>query len=184
MRLSKRHMKKIVNRLIIFSVLFVLAGCATVTDNVSKEETVDSESVLEVVQSDDKLSAEPNAGNLEGQDEKKAEETTDEAVQNREENTGLPKRVIALSKSNAEVWLQAGGELIATSDDAMELDGLSEEAVSLGDMDHVSLEAITALSPDLLILFSTDPAQKALGEAAEDVGIPVYYMNIDNFGDY
>lgn len=100
------------------------------------------------------------------------------------QQSAQPQRVIALSKSNAELWLLAGGDLIATSDDAMETEGLSKEAVSLGDMDHVSLEAITALEPDLLILFSTDPAQKALGEAAEGIGIPVRYTNIDNFDDY
>ena len=93
-------------------------------------------------------------------------------------------RVIALSESNAELWLLAGGELVATSEDAMDLEGLNADAVSLGDMDNVSLEAITALSPDLLIVFSTDPSQKALGETAEGIGIPVYYTNIDGFADY
>ena len=92
--------------------------------------------------------------------------------------------VIALSKSNAELWLLAGGELIATSDDALKIEGISEKTVSLGDMDHVSLEAIAALEPDLLIVFSTDPAQKALGEAAEGIGIRVLYTNIDDFDDY
>ena len=95
-----------------------------------------------------------------------------------------PERVIALSKSNAELWLLAGGELIATSDDAMKLEGISEDTVSLGDMDHVNLEAIAALEPDLLILFSTDPAQKALGESAEALGFKVYYTNIDGYADY
>lgn len=95
-----------------------------------------------------------------------------------------PGRVIALSKSNAELWLLAGGSLIATSEDALGLEGVDEDTADLGDMDHVSLEAIAALEPDLLILFSTDPAQKALGEAAEGIGIPVYYTNIDNYADY
>ena len=94
------------------------------------------------------------------------------------------ERVIALSKSNAELWVLAGGSLVATSDDALEIEGLNTDVVFLGDMDHVSLEAIAALNPDLLILFSTDPAQKALGEAAESIGINVYYTNIDGFADY
>lgn len=94
------------------------------------------------------------------------------------------ERVIALSKSNAELWVLAGGSLIATSDDALEIEDLNEDVISLGDMDHVSLEAIAALKPDLLILFSTDPAQKALGETAEGIGINVYYTNIDGFADY
>lgn len=97
---------------------------------------------------------------------------------------GQKQKVIALSKSNAELWVLAGGELVATSDDALKIDGLNEDVVSLGDMDHVSLEAVAALEPDLLILFSSDPAQKALGEAASEIGIPVYFTNIDNFSDY
>ena len=96
----------------------------------------------------------------------------------------LPQRVIALSSSNAELWLLAGGSLIATSDDAMDLEGITKETIALGDMDHVSIEAIAALEPDLLILFSTDPAQKALGESVEGIGIFVYYTNIDGFEDY
>ena len=101
------------------------------------------------------------------------------------DNSGnVGNRVIALSKSNAELWILAGGRLVATSDDAMEIPGLNEDVVSLGDMDHVSLEAVTKLSPDLLILFSTDPAQKALGESAESIGINVYYTDIDTFDDY
>jgi len=74
------------------------------------------------------------------------------------ESTAVPQKVIALSKSNAELWLLAGGSLIGTSEDAMALAGISPETVSLGDMDHVSLEAIAGLEPDLIILFSTDPA--------------------------
>lgn len=111
--------------------------------------------------------------------EKKTEKVSAAAEQAKK-----PEKVIALSKSNAELWLLAGGKLIATSDDAMEAEGISADTVSLGDMDHVSLEAVTALEPDLLILFSTDPAQKAFGEAAEGIGLSVYYTNIDGFSDY
>jgi iron complex transport system substrate-binding protein len=101
-----------------------------------------------------------------------------------EEKGNEYERVIALSESNAELWILAGGSLIATSDDALDIPELNDDAVSLGDMDHISLEAVTALEPDLLILFSTDPAQKSLGEAAEAAGINVYYTNIDGFDDY
>ena len=95
-----------------------------------------------------------------------------------------PQRVIALSKSNAELWVLAGGNLIATSEDALEIEGIGEGVEDLGDMDKVSLEAVTALEPDLLIVFGTEPAQKALGEAAEGIGIPVVFTNIDGYEDY
>ena len=94
------------------------------------------------------------------------------------------KRVIALSESNAELWILAGGTLVGTSEDALDIEGLNPDAQNLGDMDHVSLEAIAALEPELLILFETDPAQKALGEAAQEVGIPVVFTNIDGYADY
>ena len=92
-------------------------------------------------------------------------------------------RVIALSRSNAELWILAGGSLTATSDDAMTLPGLNPDAVSLGDMDHVSLESVAALEPDLLILFSDEPAQRALGEAAKGIGIQVLGLDINGFRD-
>ena len=57
------------------------------------------------------------------------------------------ERVVALSKSNAELWILAGGRLAATSDDAMNIPGLNPDAIALGDMDHVSLERIAALEP-------------------------------------
>ena len=102
----------------------------------------------------------------------------------KEDGSAFPEKVIALSKSNAELWLLAGGSLTGTSEDAMDLEGISPETVSLGDMDHVSLEAVAALEPDMMILFSTDPAQKALGEAAEGIGLDIFYTNIDSFEDY
>ena len=45
------------------------------------------------------------------------------------ESTAVPQKVIALSKSNAELWLLAGGSLIGTSEDAMALAGISPETV-------------------------------------------------------
>ena len=105
-------------------------------------------------------------------------------VANVKAQTDVPQRVIALSKSNAELWVLAGGSLVATSEDALKIEGMNEDVVSLGDMDHVSQEAIAALDPDLVILFSTDPAQKKLGESLEALGISVQYTNVDGFADY
>ena len=139
------HMK--INKLLAIALGSVIAmtaivGCGstqTVEENELVVETTESEEISAEV-----VTAEDDAKDVE------AEETITE-----------PKRVIALSKSNAELWILAGGTLVATSDDALEIEGLNEDVVSLGDMDHVSLEAVTALEPDLLIVFSTDPAQKA-----------------------
>lgn len=47
------------------------------------------------------------------------------------ESTAVPQKVIALSKSNAELWLLAGGSLIGTSEDAMALAGISPETYGI-----------------------------------------------------
>lgn len=158
----------------IIAIIFIITsfGCSSIKVNeADAEQRTEVGSIInEVHAAEETVVTEPEKA----EDEASVEEIKEEGAQ----------RVIALSKSNAELWLLAGGELIATSDDAMKIDGISEDTVSLGDMDHVSLEAIAALEPDLLIVFSTDPAQKALGEAAEGIGLRVLYTNIDDFDDY
>ena len=163
---------KLIINIVALSFIITAFGCSAIKANEADvDQRTDEGSIISEVQAAEETAVtEP-------------EDTEEEAAPEdaKEENA---QRVIALSKSNAELWLLAGGELIATSDDAMKIDGISEDTVSLGDMDHVSLEAIAALEPDLLIVFSTDPAQKALGEAAEGIGIKVLYTNIDDFDDY
>ncbi len=167
-----KHTKLVID---LIAVVFIISsfGCSAIKGNeADADQKTDTGRIIGEVQA----AAEENAVT---QTNEAVEEAAPEAVKE-----GKAQRVIALSKSNAELWLLAGGELIATSDDAMKIDGITEETVSLGDMDHVSLEAIAALEPDLLIVFSTDPAQKALGEAAEGIGLRVLYTNIDGFDDY
>jgi iron complex transport system substrate-binding protein len=163
--------KPVINIIAFFFIITSL-GCSSIKVNETDAEqrTEEGSIISEVHAAEETVVTEPENA----EDEAAVEEIKEEGAQ----------RVIALSKSNAELWLLAGGELIATSDDAMKIDGISEDTVSLGDMDHVSLEAIAALEPDLLIVFSTDPAQKALGEAAEGIGLRVLYTNIDDFDDY
>lgn len=152
--------------------IVTLFGCSAIKANEpdAAQKTEKGSLIGEVLAAEETAVPEPE----DTEEEAVAEEVKEEKAQ----------RVIALSKSNAELWLLAGGELIATSDDAMEAEAITDETVSLGDMDHVSLEAIVTLEPDLLIVFSTDPAQKALGEAAEGIGLRVLYTNIDDFDDY
>lgn len=167
---SYGKLTKLIINIVALSFIITAFGCSAIKGNETDVEPRNEEIIYEVQASDETASEET--------------EPDEEAAAPEIEENKVSQRVIALSKSNAELWLLAGGELIATSDDAMKIDGISEDTVSLGDMDHVSLEAIAALEPDLLIVFSTDPAQKALGEAAEGIGIKVLYTNIDDFDDY
>ena len=168
---------KLIINLAALSFIITAFGCSAIKGNETDVEPRYDDVIINKVQA---------AEEAEPEESVTAEETvtTEETSAPENEQNEIRKKVIALSKSNAELWLLAGGELIATSDDALKIEGISEKTVSLGDMDHVSLEAIAALEPDLLIVFSTDPAQKALGEAAEGIGIRVLYTNIDDFDDY
>ena len=179
MRPYGKHTIRIIN-IISVLLIFTCIGCSAIKVNEEYETEV-------TVTDGTTITEEINEGNSEKEVFEQGVEETVAANPDTKVETFVaekPQRVIALSKSNAELWLLAGGELIATSDDAMKLEGISEDTVSLGDMDHVSTEAIAALEPDLLILFSTDPAQKALGESAEALGFNVYYTNIDGYADY
>lgn len=97
-----------------------------------------------------------------------------------------PKRVAALLGSFAQVWQLAGGEVIATADDAwddLKLE-LSEDTANLGNTKRLNLELLFESRPDF-ILASTNTAQNLeWKDLLEPTGIPVAYFDIDDFDDY
>ena len=97
-----------------------------------------------------------------------------------------PQRVACLLGSFAEAWQLAGGQVIATADDAWEDFGLElpEDAVNLGGTKHLSLELLLAAQPDF-ILASTNTRQNVeFRETLEATGIPVAYFDVFDFEDY
>ena len=94
-----------------------------------------------------------------------------------------PKRVIALSKSVAEMWLLAGGKLVGTTEDGLDLPG-TEDALSVGTLTTSSLEAIISLNPDFVILTLDIPLHKKLYVNLKDLGIKTYIADVKNFDDY
>lgn len=101
--------------------------------------------------------------------------------------TKTPKSVVALSKSVAEMWLLAGGELSGTTDDALELSAefpSAEKAVSVGSLTTSSLEAIISLNPDFVILTQDIPLHKKLYGNLKSLGIKTYIADVKSFADY
>ena len=97
-----------------------------------------------------------------------------------------PQRVACLLGSFAQVWQLAGGQVIATADDAWDDFGLElpEDAVNLGGTKHLSLELLLAAQPDF-ILASTNTRQNVeFRETLEATGIPVAYFDVFDFEDY
>lgn len=97
-----------------------------------------------------------------------------------------PQRVACLLGSFAQVWQLAGGQVIATADDAWEdfhLE-LPEEAVNLGGTKHLSLELLLSAQPDFIIASTNTRQNVEFRETLEATGIPVAYFDVFDFSDY
>ncbi|MBO7252305.1 MAG: ABC transporter substrate-binding protein [Oscillospiraceae bacterium] len=97
-----------------------------------------------------------------------------------------PKRVAALLGSFAEVWQLAGGQVIATADDAWDdfcLE-LPEDAVNLGGTKHLSLELLLSAQPDFILASTNTRQNLEFRETLEATSIPVAYFDVFNFEDY
>ena len=93
------------------------------------------------------------------------------------------KKAVALSKSVAEMWLLAGGEISATTDDGLELEG-AKNAVSVGGLTTASLEAIISVNPELVIMTLDIPLHKKIHTSLRDFGIKTYIADVKSFADY
>lgn len=97
-----------------------------------------------------------------------------------------PRRVAALLGSFAQVWQLAGGQVIATADDAWEDFGmeLPEDAVNLGGTKHLSLELLLSAQPDFILASTNTRQNMELQETLEATNIPVAYFDVFDFSDY
>ena len=82
------------------------------------------------------------------------------------------------------MWLLAGGQLVGTTDDALDLPSLAEGCVSIGTLSKPSLEQVVACEPDLVMLTEDLSVHKELHQSLDEAGIPVLVVNIDSFDDY
>lgn len=118
------------------------------------------------------------------------EEQKDETIifyDSREEGVELdvnPERVISLIASTTDLWLNAGGEVIATSEESYN-QGLVDESIQLVSKGkEVNVEAIVALNPDLVILSEDYPSHTKLAEVLDDANIDNILIKLDDFEDY
>ena len=104
----------------------------------------------------------------------------------REVRVSEPKQVACLLGSFAQIWQLAGGEVIATADDAWEDLGLelSEDCVNLGNTKELSLELLLSAGPDLILASSNTRQNLEWMETLEAANIPTAYLDVSDFGDY
>ena len=97
-----------------------------------------------------------------------------------------PERVVALYGSYGKVWLEAGGELLAIPEDAMDTYPVTEhEGIqSLGSLRLPNMELLFSLNPDFVILSADVVEHAAIGETLEQAGIPCAYFSNRSWRDY
>ena len=175
------------------SLMLLLTGCTSsqpadsIAGNAAGQADVSAKS--EAADMTDSAAGQSTAGQADVSAESKAPDMADStadqssSAQDREDISG-PKSVVAVSKSNADLWLLAGGELSGTTEDAMELDGISGNTAVVGTLSKPNSEAILALEPDLVLLAVDIPAQKELKAELDEMGIRTMAIEIDSFEDY
>lgn len=97
-----------------------------------------------------------------------------------------PKRVACLLGSFAQVWQLAGGQVIATADDAWDDLALElpEDTVNLGNTKELSLELLLSSEPDFILASANTRQNLEWKETLEAAGIPTAYFDISDFDDY
>ena len=97
-----------------------------------------------------------------------------------------PQRTAVLIGSFASVWTLAGGDIVATANNAwtdFDLD-LADDVVNLGTTSHASLEKLLGANPDFVIASSKTQLNLDWMETLEKAGIPVAYFDVSTFDDY
>lgn len=98
-----------------------------------------------------------------------------------------PQKVVALTSSFAELWLQSGGKLAGVTSDAVEERniGIAKNDVQIiGTAMKPNSEKILALHPDLVILSKDMSSNMAMTEMLDKAGIPYYICKVDTLKDY
>ena len=96
------------------------------------------------------------------------------------------KRAAALIGSFADIWVSAGGSLVAAANDTwtnFDLE-LTDSVINLGSVLNPNVELLIASQPDFVIASCNTEADIALMDTLENAGITVAYFDVSNFAQY
>ncbi|MDE7246478.1 MAG: ABC transporter substrate-binding protein [Lachnospiraceae bacterium] len=166
---KKQKLKRML--VLMLAVVFVLCGC---------ESVVETGQEIELKQNTEQPSETPDA-KMQGQ-----EQITFVDDLGRQVQSESPQRVVALIGSFADIWLLAGGELVAAANDSwesLELP-LDDSVVNLGSITQPDAERLIAAQPDLVLASANTAADLELEELLTQAGISVAYFGVSDFEEY
>lgn len=176
-------MKKLLFLLTALILCLSLAACSTTNNSTSDDTSQDSstnasvnDNVQQTVDNSEEVAVDiPHSDKFTVADGKV---TFVDALDNEVSLTIQPQRVVTLSNNWHDLWYDCGGTAVGRVDEPL-CALRNEEAAAveiIGSSYDVSLEAVLAKEPDLVIVSNKDMAA-ALGEA----GVEYLYYDYDNF---
>lgn len=95
-------------------------------------------------------------------------------------------RVVTMIGSFTDIWLLAGGEVVACANDSFDsFDlGLGADVVNIGSHVEPDIEKVIAAKPDLVIASANTDADVRMEKLLTDSGITVAYFSVSNFNEY
>ena len=93
-----------------------------------------------------------------------------------------PQRVVSLLGSYGNVWLESGGTLSGTTEDAV--DAAGAQTVNLGSHSKPDMELLFSLEPDFVILSADTAAHPAIGDVLAAAGVPHGYFSMQTWQEY
>lgn len=162
------------------AVSFLLCGCGGASENMREMEPEQDAGELSEVPDDEQPLKEPEAEQPQQEDVIFLDDL------GREIRIKSPQRVAALIGSFADIWLLAGGELVAAANDSwdsLELP-LDDSVVNLGSITQPDAEQLIAAKPDLVLASVNTAADLELEELLTQAGITVAYFGVSDFEEY
>lgn len=100
--------------------------------------------------------------------------------------TEQPRRVVALSGSFGEIWLNAGGSLVGATEDAVKERGLDlgDDVAIVGTIKTPDLEAVLACEPDFVIMSADTTGHVEAAESLKQADVPYGLFHVEFFEDY
>lgn len=104
----------------------------------------------------------------------------------REVTVEQPERVAALIGSFTDIWMLAGGKVVAAANDSWDSLNLAleEDVVNLGSIQEPDIERLISAQPDLVLASVNTDSNLEMEEILTKAGIPVAYFAVSNFDEY